>query len=64
MKTPLEFVAPRWRHRAEVDEPWPSRQIGNMGMPLYGASRRRILDESQNLGKFSALLTRMNSPWR
>jgi len=63
VKTPLEFVASAVRVTgAEVDDALPlARQLGNMGMPLYGA--QPPTGYSMKAGTWvnsSALLNRMN----
>ena len=63
MKTPLEFVASAVRATgAEVDDALPlTRQLGNMGMPLYGAQPPTGYSmKADTWVSSSALLTRMN----
>ena len=55
VKTPLEFVASAVRATgADVEDALPlTRQLNNMGMPLYGAAAAYgVLDESGNMGEF------------
>jgi len=63
VKTPLEFVASAVRVTgAEVDDALPlSRQLGNMGMPLYGAQPPTGYSmKAETWVNSSALLNRMN----
>jgi len=63
MKTPLEFVASAVRATgAEVDDALPlTRQLGNMGMPLYGAQPPTGYSmKAETWVSSSALLNRMN----
>jgi uncharacterized protein (DUF1800 family) len=63
VKTPLEFVASAVRATgADVDDAMPlARQIGNMGMPLYGAQPPTGYSmKAETWVSSSALLTRMN----
>lgn len=63
VKTPLEFVASAVRSTgADVDDAMPlARQIGNMGMPLYGAQPPTGYSmKAETWVSSSALLNRMN----
>jgi uncharacterized protein (DUF1800 family) len=63
VKTPLEFVASAVRVTgAEVDDALPlARQLGNMGMPLYGAQPPTGYSmKAETWVNSSALLNRMN----
>jgi uncharacterized protein (DUF1800 family) len=63
MKTPLEFVASAVRATgAEVDDALPlTRQLSNMGMPLYGAQPPTGYSmKAETWVSSSALLNRMN----
>jgi uncharacterized protein (DUF1800 family) len=63
VKTPLEFVASAVRAtRAEIDDALPlTRQLNNMGMPLYGAQPPTGYSmKAETWVSSSALLTRMN----
>jgi uncharacterized protein (DUF1800 family) len=63
VKTPLEFVASAVRATgAEVDDALPlTRQLGNMGMPLYGAQPPTGYSmKAETWVSSSALLNRMN----
>jgi uncharacterized protein (DUF1800 family) len=63
VKTPLEFVASAVRATgAEVDDAQPlTRQLANMGMPLYGAQPPTGYSmKAETWVSSSALLTRMN----
>ena len=63
VKTPLEFVASAVRAiGAEVDEALPlARQLGNMGMPLYGAQPPTGYSmKAETWVSSSSLLNRMN----
>jgi uncharacterized protein (DUF1800 family) len=63
VKTPLEFVASAIRATgAEVDDALPlTRQLGNMGMPLYGAQPPTGYSmKAETWVSSSALLNRMN----
>jgi len=63
VKTPLEFVASAVRATgANVDDAMPlARQIGNMGMPLYGAQPPTGYSmKAETWVSSSALLNRMN----
>ena len=63
VKTPLEFVASAVRTTgAEVDDALPlTRQLGNMGMPLYGAQPPTGYSmKAETWVSSSALLNRMN----
>ena len=63
MKTPLEFVASAVRATgADVDDAMPlARQLGNMGMPLYGAQPPTGYSmKADTWVSSSALLNRMN----
>ena len=63
VKTPLEFVASAVRATgADVDDAMPlARQIGNMGMPLYGAQPPTGYSmKAETWVSSSALLNRMN----
>jgi len=63
VKTPLEFVASAVRATGgEVDDAMPlARQIGNMGMPLYGAQPPTGYSmKAETWVSSSALLNRMN----
>ena len=63
VKTPLEFVASAVRATgAEVDDALPlARQLGNMGMPLYGAQPPTGYSmKAETWVSSSALLNRMN----
>jgi len=63
VKTPLEFVASAVRATgAEVDDAMPlARQLGNMGMPLYGAQPPTGYSmKAETWVSSSALLNRMN----
>ncbi len=63
VKTPLEFVASAVRVTgAEVDDALPlARQLGNMGMPLYGAQPPTGYSmKAEAWVNSSALLNRMN----
>jgi uncharacterized protein (DUF1800 family) len=63
VKTPLEFVASAVRITgAEVDDALPlARQLGNMGMPLYGAQPPTGYSmKAETWVNSSALLNRMN----
>jgi uncharacterized protein (DUF1800 family) len=63
VKTPLEFVASALRATgAEVEEALPlTRQLGNMGMPLYGAQPPTGYSmKAETWVNSSALLNRMN----
>jgi len=63
VKTPLEFVASAVRAtRAEVDDALPlTRQLGNMGMPLYAAQPPTGYSmKAETWVSSSALLNRMN----
>ncbi len=63
VKTPLEFVASAVRVTgAEVDDALPlTRQLGNMGMPLYGAQPPTGYSmKAETWVNSSALLNRMN----
>ena len=63
VKTPLEFVASAVRATgAEVDDAMPlARQIGNMGMPLYGAQPPTGYSmKAETWVSSAALLNRMN----
>jgi len=63
VKTPLEFVASALRATgAEVDDAVPlSRQLNNMGMPLYGAQPPTGYSmKAETWVSSSALLNRMN----
>jgi uncharacterized protein (DUF1800 family) len=63
VKTPLEFVASAVRATgAEVDDALPlTRQLNNMGMPLYGAQPPTGYSmKAETWVSSSALLTRMN----
>jgi len=63
VKTPLEFVASAVRATgADVDDPLPlTRQLNNMGMPLYGAQPPTGYSmKAETWVSSSALLNRMN----
>jgi len=63
VKTPLEFVASAVRATgADVEDAMPlARQIGNMGMPLFGAQPPTGYSmKAETWVSSSALLTRMN----
>jgi uncharacterized protein (DUF1800 family) len=63
MKTPLEFVASAVRATgADVEDALPlTRQLGNMGMPLYGAQPPTGYSmKAETWVSSSALLNRMN----
>jgi len=63
MKTPLEFVASALRATgADVEDALPlTRQLGNMGMPLYGAQPPTGYSmKAETWVNSSALLNRMN----
>jgi uncharacterized protein (DUF1800 family) len=63
VKTPLEFVASAVRATgAEVDDALPlTRQLNNMGMPLYGAQPPTGYSmKAETWVSSSALLNRMN----
>jgi uncharacterized protein (DUF1800 family) len=63
MKTPLEFVASAVRATgADVEDALPlMRQLGNMGMPLYGAQPPTGYSmKAETWVSSSALLNRMN----
>ncbi len=63
VKTPLEFVASAVRATgAEVDDAFPlTRQLNNMGMPLYGAQPPTGYSmKAETWVSSSALLNRMN----
>ena len=63
VKTPLEFVASAVRATgADVDDAMPlARQLGNMGMPLYGAQPPTGYSmKAETWVSSSALLNRMN----
>jgi uncharacterized protein (DUF1800 family) len=63
VKTPLEFVASAVRATgAEVDDALPlARQLGNMGMPLYGAQPPTGYSmKAETWVSSSSLLNRMN----
>jgi uncharacterized protein (DUF1800 family) len=63
MKTPLEFVASALRATsADVEDALPlTRQLGNMGMPLYGAQPPTGYSmKAETWVSSSALLNRMN----
>ena len=63
VKTPLEFVASAVRATgADVDDAMPlARQLGNMGMPLYGAQPPTGYSmKAESWVSSSALLNRMN----
>ncbi len=63
VKTPLEFVASAARASgAEIDDALPlTRQLNNMGMPLYGAQPPTGYSmKAENWVSSSALLNRMN----
>src|SRR5580692_6004288 len=63
VKTPFEFVASAVRATgAEVDDAMPlARQLGNMGMPLYGAQPPTGYSmKAETWVSSSALLNRMN----